>query len=283
MYRRKSKMKKLLALVLAIALGVTGVVGCSPASSTEEQPVELKPITIGASPVPHVEILNVAKEVLAEQGYDLVIKEFLDYVQPNLAVDSGDLDANFFQHMPYLSDFNAKNNTTLVSAGVVHYEPLGLYAGKTKTIAELADGAKIAVPNDTTNEARALLLLETQGIIKIREGAGLTATKIDIVENPKNIEIVEIGAEQLARSLPDVDMAVINGNYAIQAGLNASSDALAKEEKDSAAAKEFANIVAVRAGDESREEIKALMSALQSEKVKKYIEDTYQGAVVPMF
>jgi len=192
------------------------------------------------------------------------------------------LDANFFQHLPYLEDFNVKNNTKLVSAGVVHYEPLGLYPGKIKTLDAIASGATIAIPNDTTNEARALLLLETIGLIKVNPNAGLEATPKDVIENPKNLVFKELEAAQLARSLPDVDLAVINGNYAIEAGLNAGTDAIAKEEKDSLAAQTYANIVAVRAGDEKSEKTLALMKALQSEKVISFIESNYQGAVVPI-
>ncbi|MDR3239363.1 MAG: MetQ/NlpA family ABC transporter substrate-binding protein [Clostridiales bacterium] len=243
---------------------------------------EPKRIVVGATTVPHAEILNAAIELLAAQRITLEIKEFTDYVQPNLTLESGDLDANYFQHQPYLDDFNAENNTNIVPIAKIHYEPLGLYPGKTKSLAELADNAQVAVPNDTTNEARALLLLEVQGLIKVRPEAGLTATKADITENLKNLEIVEIEAAQLPRSLQDVDIAVINGNYAIEAGLNAATDALAKEESNSLAADTFGNVVAVRAGDESREELQALAAALQSDTIKQFINEKYQGAVIPM-
>jgi len=270
-------MKKTLTILLVAVLALSLFAGCAAKT------VEDKTIVIGASPTPHTEILAVVKEVLAEQGYTLEIKEFTDYVQPNLALQSGDLDANYFQHQPYLDDFNAENKTDLVSIASIHYEPLGIYPGKTKSLEELQDGAKVAVPNDTTNEARALLLLEANGLIKLKDGAGVKATKNDIAENPKNLEIVEIEAAQLARSLPDVDIAVINGNYAIDAGLDVATDALATEEKDSLAATTYANIIAVRKGDESREDLQALVAALKSDKVKKFIEDTYKGAVVPVF
>ena len=194
-----------------------------------------------------------------------------------------ELDANYFQHLPYLEDFNVKNNTKLVSAGAIHYEPLGLYPGKIKTLDAVVNGSTIAIPNDTTNEARALLLLQTIGLIKVDPNAGLEATPKDVIENPKNIAFKELEAAQLARSLPDVDLAVINGNYAIEAGLNAGTDAIAKEEKDSLAAQTYANIVAVRAGDEKSPKTLALIKALESEKVKTFIEDTYKGAVVPIF
>jgi len=244
---------------------------------------ELKKIVVGASITPHAEILEVAKGILAAKGYELEIVEYSDYVQPNLALDYGDLDANYFQHQPYLDNFNKERGLDLVSVAKIHYEPFGLYPGKTKKLEDLKDGAQIAVPNDGTNEARALLLLEAQGLIKLAEGVGMDATINDIVENPKNLEIIEIEAAQLARSLQDVDMAVINGNYAIQAGLNVSRDAVAVEAQDSLAAETYANIVAVRKGDENREEIKALVEALMSDEVRDFIESTYEGAVVPKF
>lgn len=271
-------MKKLLSVLLVGAIGLGLFTGCAPAEVSDD-----KTIVVGASPTPHVEILNAAKEVLAEDGYTLLIKEFTDYVQPNLTLESKELDANFFQHLPYLEDFNEKNGTNLVSAGAIHYEPLGLYPGKIKTIDGIVDGTTIAVPNDTTNEARALLLLETIGLIKLDPNAGLAATPKDIVENPKNIVVKELEAAQLARSLQDVGMAVINGNYALQADLNVDTDAIAKEEKDSLAAQTFANIIAVRAGDEKSAKTTALINALKSDKVKTFIEETYQGAVVPIF
>jgi len=269
-------MKKLGSVLLISVLGLALFTGCA-AKGTDD-----KTIVVGASPTPHGEILAVAGEVLKEEGFTLEVKEFTDYVQPNLTLENKELDANFFQHLPYLEDFNVKNNTKLVSAGAVHYEPLGLYPGKIKNLAAIVDGSTIAIPNDTTNEARALLLLETIGLIKVDPKAGLEATPKDIIENPKNLVFKELEAAQLARSLPDVDLAVINGNYAIEAGLNAGTDAIAKEEKDSLAAQTYANIVAVRAGDETSEKTLALMKALQSEKVISFIEDNYQGAVVPM-
>ena len=287
-------MKKLLSVLLTAALTVLLFAGCSQpgtpvispnttpsgSSSPSKEPTK---IVVGASTTPHAEILAVVKEILAEQGYELVVKEFTDYIQPNLTLQSKDLDANYFQHQPYLDNFNTENKTDLVSIASIHYEPFGIYAGKTKSLDTLADGAQVAVPNDTTNEARALLLLEAQGLIKLKADAGLNATIIDIAENPKNLKIIEIEAAQLARSLPDVDIAVINGNFAIQAGLNASTDALVTEDKDSLGGTTFANVVAVRKGDENREDLKALVAALKSDKVKKFIEDKYQGAVVPVF
>ncbi len=287
-------MKKTLTLLLAAALLLATLAGCasapaasSPAASPEASPeaspaTELQKIVIGASPTPHAAMLAVVQTILAEQGYELDIREFTDYVQPNIALQDGLLDANFFQHQPYLDDFNAEKGTDLVSLVAVHYEPLGVYAGKTASLADLKDGAKVAVPNDTTNEARALLLLEANGLIKLKADAGIKATVTDIVENPKNLDIIEVEAAQLPRSLQDVDLAVINGNYAIEAGLNVA-DALAKEEKDSLAATTYANIIAIRRGDENREDLKALAAALQSDEIRKFLEESYQGAVVPMF
>lgn len=243
---------------------------------------ELKEIKVGASPAPHAEILEAAAPVLEKLGYTLKIVEYTDYVQPNLALSTGDLDANYFQHLPYLEQFNEENKTTIASAAAIHYEPFGIYAGKTASLEELADGARIAVPNDATNEARALLLLEAQGLIKLAAGAGLKATKTDIVENPKNLEILEVEAAQVPRSLQDVDVAVINGNYAIEAGLNVS-DALAVEAADSEAAVTYGNIVAVQEGHVNDEAVQALIEALTSSEVAEFIESTYEGAVVPLF
>ncbi|NLZ93508.1 MAG: ABC transporter substrate-binding protein [Firmicutes bacterium] len=271
-------MKKNLVVLLSVLLVGLLLVGCGNGGKKSEGK-----IVIGATPTPHAEILSIAKEVLAEQGYELEIREFTDYPQINQALYSGDLDANYFQHQPYLDNFNTENNADLVSIGAIHYEPLGIYSGKTKTLDNLQKGAVVAVPNDTTNEARALLLLAEQGLIKLDTSAGLNTTINDITENPLELKIEEIAAAQLARSLPDVDIAVINGNYAIQAGLNAASDALAKEEKDSLAATTYANIVAVRKEDENREDLQALLEALKSEKVKQFIEEKYQGAVIPIF
>ncbi|WP_024833200.1 MetQ/NlpA family ABC transporter substrate-binding protein [Ruminiclostridium josui] len=267
--------KKLLALLLTTVFAVSGILsGCGSQS---------KKLVVGASPTPHAEILKEIQSVLKDKGYELEIKEFTDFVQPNLALQDKTLDANYFQHKPYMENFNEENNTQLVSAAEIHYEPLGIYPGKVKSLDAIPEGATIAVPNDTTNEARALLLLETAGLIKVNPDSGLKATVKDITENPKNIKIKELEAAQLARTLPDVDVAVINGNYALQAGFNVATDALAKEESDSVAAKTYANILAIREGDENREDIKALVDALKSEKVKKFIEEKYKGAVVPLF
>ena len=298
-------MKKVLSLLLSVLLVVSVFAGCSsnessdapstdaPASDaapSEDAPSEdaapsqdgadLVSITVGATPTPHAEILNFAKDLLKEKGVDLTVQEFTDYVRPNMALESSELDANFFQHKPYLDNFNEENKTSLVSIGAIHYEPMGIFAGKTAALADLADGAKVSVPNDATNEARALLLLEAQGLIKLNPEAGVQATKNDITENPKNLDIVELEAAQLARSLPDVDISVINGNYAIQAGLSLA-DALATEAADSLSAETYANIIAVRAGDEQREELNALVEVLKGDEVKAFINETYAGAVVP--
>ncbi len=280
--------------LLSLALCLTLFAGCSNSAATTTTTaaagesattaasgaaVTLK---VGATPNPHAEILAQIKDLLAQEGITLEVVEFTDYPLINTALNDGSLDANFFQHKPYLDNYNLENKTELVSVGTVHYEPMGIFAGKTKTLEELKDGATIAVPNDTTNEARALLLLEAEGLIKIKEGAGINATKTDIVENPKNLKIEELAAEQLPRSLPDVDLAVINGNYALQGGLKVT-DALATEASDSLAAETYANVIAVRKGDESRPEIKKLVEALNSDTIRQYIEDTYEGAVVPKF
>ena len=294
-------MKKLLSTVLAGALALSlaacgSTASSSAAASSEAASSEAvsseaaetndlagTTIKVAASPVPHAEILGVAKDILAEQGITLEIIEYTDYVQPNMVTESGEVDANYFQHTPYLDSFNEENGTHLVSVGAIHYEPFGLFAGKTATLDELADGAKIAVPNDTTNEARALQLLAAQGIITLKEGAGLTATKNDIAENPHNVDIVEMEAAQLPRTLADVDFAVINGNYAAEAGLNAATDALAVEDASSEAAQTFANILVVKEGNEDDPAIQALLAALQSEQVKNFIDETYSGAVVAIF
>ena len=282
---RKGKLKKALALALtgAVIIGAFAGCGAKKDSSSDTKKEETKKIVIGASPSPHADILKVAKKELKKEGYELEIKEYSDYVQPNTALESGDLDANYFQHKPYLDDFNKKKKTHLVSAGMIHYEPFGIFPGKTKTLKDLKKGATVAVPNDTTNEARALLLLHDQGLIKLKDGAGLTATKKDIVENKKDLAIKEIEAAQIPRSLKDVDIAVVNGNYALQAGLKVNKDALATEDADSVGAKTYGNIVAVKKGNEKSAAIKALIKALKSDTVKKYINDKYDGAVVPLF
>lgn len=251
----------------------------APAAETE---VESKgTVTVAATSVPHAEILEAAKPLMAAKGWELKVTEFTDYVQPNEVVESGDMDANYFQHITYMESYNEEKGTHLVDAGDIHYEPLGVYPGKQSDLSAITDGAEIAVPNDTTNEARALLLLQEQGLITLSDGAGITATVNDIKENPHNIKFVELAAEQIPRSLPDFDFAVINGNYALEAGLNASTDALATETSDSDAVKKYVNIIAVKEGSENNEGIKALVEVLKSDEIKKFINDTYQGSVVP--
>lgn len=240
-------------------------------------------LKVAASPTPHAEILNAAKDILAEQGIDLEVIEFTEYVQPNLVTESGEVDANYFQHKPHLDGFNVEQGTHLVSVGPVHYEPLGIYPGKSSDLENIADGATIAIPSDTTNEARALQLLATQGLITVRDDAGLTATINDITENPHNIKFEEIEAAQLPRTVQDVDFAVINGNYALAAGFSVKNDALATEDASSEAAQTYANILAVKEGRENDPAIQALYAALTSDKVKDYINSTYDGAVVPIF
>lgn len=238
-------------------------------------------ISIAASPTPHAEILAEAAKVLADQGWELEIIEFEDYVQPNLVVDSGEIDANYFQHIPYLEDFNKENGTHLVNAGGIHYEPFGIYPGTKKDLSELSDKDVIAVPNDTTNEARALLLLQDNGIITLKDGAGLTATVKDIVDNPLNIEIEELEAAQVSRVIGEVAFAVLNGNYALEAGFSVGKDAVAYEKSDSEAAKTYVNVIAVSEGRENEEGIQALVKVLKSDEIKNFINNTYDGAVVP--
>lgn len=239
-------------------------------------------ITVGASPTPHAEILNNIKDDLAAQGYTLNVVEYNDYVTPNEALANGDIDANYFQHKPYLDNYNSEKGTNLVSVGSVHFEPMAIYAGNSSDIANVPEGAKIAVPSDATNEARALDLLAEQGVITLAEGAGLSATTNDIVANPHNVDIIEAEAASLPRELEDCDFAVIDRNYAISAQL--SNDLIvASEDENSDAASTYANIVAVRDGDQDSPKIKALISALQSEKTKDFINSTYDGAIIPLF
>lgn len=270
--------KKISTLALTAILGVSALAGCSNSSSNEDDAVTIK---VGANITPHSEILEQAKPILAKQGINLEIIKIEDSVTPNTGLVEGSLDANFFQHQPYLDDFNAENGTDLVSVGAVHYEPFGIYAGKTKSLDTLPDGATVAVPNNTTNEARALLLLQQEGLLTLKDGVDIKATVNDIVSNPKNLKFKEIAPEQLVKSLPDVDVAVINGNYAMEGGLKVK-DALAVESDQSIAAKTYANILVVRKKDENNEAIKKLIEVLQSEEIRTYIENAYDGAVVPI-
>ncbi|MCI7262326.1 MAG: MetQ/NlpA family ABC transporter substrate-binding protein [Clostridiaceae bacterium] len=245
-------------------------------------PVETKgSIKVAASATPHAEILEQAKPILAKEGWDLEVTVFDDYVQPNLVVESGEFDANYFQHIPYLENFNKEKGTHLVNAGGIHYEPFGIYPGQKSSLEELADGDTIAVPNDTTNEARALLLLQDNGVITLKEGAGLEATVKDIEENPKNIKIQELEAAQVPRVKDEVAFVVLNGNYALQAGFSVAKDSIAYEKSDSEAAKTYVNVIAVKEGNENSDAVKALVEALTSEEIVDYIDKTYDGAVIP--
>ena len=269
-------MKKTIAIVLTVVLCLGLLAGCG--SKTGE-----KTITVAASPTPHAEILKVAKDVLAKDGWDLKITEYSDYVVPNNVVEDGEMDANYFQHVPYLETFNAENNTHLVSVAMVHYEPFGIYPGTKSAIADLTEGDKIAIPNDGSNRARALLLLQQEGIIGLKEGAGMEATVLDITENPLNLNVVEMEAAQIAGVRDSVALAVINGNYALNAGLNAGTDALAVEDAQSISATTYANVLVVKEGNENSEKTQALKKALLSDTVRDFINSNYDGAVVPMF
>lgn len=262
------KFIKLSVLLIALLLTVT-------ACTTEKKDTVIK---VGASITPHAEILEVIRPLVEAKGFTLEIVEFTDYVLPNTNLNEGELDANYFQHVPYLTDFNAENGTKIVSVLAVHFEPLGLYPGKTASVEALADGATIAVPNDATNEARALNLLQALGLITIDPSKAESATILDITSNPKNLVIVELEAAQLARSLPDVDLAVINGNYALEAGI--TSTVLTTEDKASDAALKYANILAVKEGNETSEKTLILIEALSSDEVKQFILDTYYPVVI---
>lgn len=288
-------MKKLISLLLSGVLACSLLTACggnnggtaettAPETNAPAETASLEGTTlkVGATPAPHAEILEIVKDLLAEQGITLEILEYNDYVQPNNAVEDGSLDANYFQHITYMNNFNEEYNTHLVSVADVHYEPFGLYAGKTASLDALADGAQIAVPNDATNEARALLLLEQEGLITLKADAGITATVNDIESNPKNLQIVEMEAAQLPLRLADVDMAVINGNYAIDAGLKVA-DALAVEAADGTAAEAYVNVLTVKEGRENDPAIQALADALKSDAVRDFIDTTYAGAVVAVF
>ena len=267
-------MKKIIAIVLALTLALS-LAACGGAADS-------KTIKVGTAPGPHAEIMEAVADLVAAEGYTLEVVEFSDYVLPNTALDEGEIDANYFQHITYMNSFNDEHGTHLVSVAGIHYEPFGLYAGKCSSLDALADGAQIAVPNDSSNEARALLLLQQEGLITLKDGVGLAATKSDIIDNPHNYEIVEMDAHLLPTTLQDVDMAVINGNYAIDAGLKVS-DAVAVEAADGAAAEAYVNVLTVKEGNEKNAAVQALVKALQSAEVKAFIEETYDGAVVPLF
>ena len=274
-------MKKFGAFLLAGVLAIGTLTGCGSTDKKAEGSTgstDSKVIKVAASATPHAEILEEAKPLLEKEGYDLEVTVFDDYVQPNEVVESGDFDANYFQHIPYLEDFNAQNGTHLVSAGAVHYEPMGLYVNPAKaiTLDSIPDGATIAIPNDTTNESRALGLLEFNGLLKLNAAAGQTATVLDVAENPHKFEFVEVEAAQVPRTLADVDLGVINSNYALQAGTDVVGTPIAYESTDVA----YPNIIAVREGDD-REELKTLVEVLQGDEIVNFINETYKGAVVP--
>ena len=275
----KNSSKGLLTLAAAAVLvaGLLLLSGCGKDKASDD-----KTVRVGASPTPHAEILKAAEPELKKEGYKLKIVEFEDYVKPNQALTDGDIDANYFQHILYLNDYNKKNDTGIEVAAKIHFEPLGLYKGQKDSLEDLAEGDKIAIPNDTTNEARALLLLQDAGVITLREGVGLEATKKDIVSNPKSIEIKEVEAAIIPKTLPDVALGVINGNYALGAKLS-EADRIKAESPDSENVKDYINVLAVDKGKKDSAKIKALVKALQSDAVRKYIEDNYKGSVVPAF
>ena len=267
--------KRIVSVAVAAVLAAGVLAGCGSKGGDGGT------ITVAATEVPHSEILEAAKPILAEKGWDLQVTVFNAYVQPNEGEEAGDFDCNYFQHTPYLDSFNAEKGTHLVNVGEIHYEPLGIYGGTESDLANISDGATIAVPNDTTNEARALLLLQDNGVITLKEGAGMEATKNDIAENPHNVEIIELEAAQVARVIDETSFVVLNGNYALQAGLNAQTDALAYETSDSEAAKTYVNVIVVKEGNEENEGVKALVEVLKSDEISKFINDKYQGSVVP--
>lgn len=276
--KRISKKIKVTALVLALAVSSLALVGCGGSKSADSKVTKIK---VGANITPHSELLEEAKKTLKKENIDLEVVKIEDAVTPNTGVTEGTLDANFFQHQPYLDDYNKENKTDLVSIGAVHYEPFAVYSSKIEDLSDLKKGAKIAVPNNVTNEARALLLLEQEGVLELKEGADIAATKEDIKSNPKNIKFVEIDPSQLVKALPDVDAAVINGNYAIEGGL-AIKDALAVEADTGIAAKTYANIVVTDEAHKNNKALKKLVKVLQSDSIKKFIESKYEGAVVPI-
>jgi len=273
------KKRTIIAFTLAIVLALLMLVACGGNQNADGP----KTLVVGATVVPHSEILEFIQDRMAEEGVTMQIRTFTDFVQPNLATQSGDLDANYFQHVPYMNNFNAANNTEMVPVFAVHFEPLGLYKSRTTSLEDLPDGAIIAIPNDPTNGARALNLLEATGLIRLREGAGVMATSLDVVDNPKNIDIRELEAAQLPHILPDVDMAVINGNFALQAGLEMGRDSVAAEDKDSISAQTYANYIVVKAGNENDERVQTLVRVLNSNEVRNFINEKYQGRVVPVF
>ena len=278
--------KKLLSLALATILTAGLVAGCGSSASSSDQSssqdnTQKKTITVAASQTPHSEILAEAAKILEKQGYELKVTVFDDYVQPNNVVESGEFDANYMEHVPYMEQFNKENGTHIVNAGGIHYEPFGIYPGTKKKLDDLAEGDTIAIPNDTTNEARALLLLQDNGLLTLKDGAGLTATINDIKENPKKLKFQELEAAQVAKVKDEVAFVVLNGNYALEAGYSVSKDSIAYEKADSEAAKTYVNIIGVKEGNENSDGIKALVKVLKSDDIKKFINDKYDGAVIP--
>ncbi|MBA2946321.1 MetQ/NlpA family ABC transporter substrate-binding protein [Streptomyces himalayensis] len=272
---------KITTAVLAAGALTFGLTACGSDSDSGAKADASEPLVVAASPTPHAEILNFVKDNLAkDEGLDLEVKEFTDYVTPNTATEDGSVDANYFQNQPYLDDFNKKNGTHIVPVVTVHLEPLGLYSNKIKSADDLKSGATIAVPNDTVNEARALKLLDANGIITLKDGVGNEATPKDIAKNPKNLQFKELEAAQTPRSLNDVDAAVVNGNYAIEADLKPSEDALVLESADN---NPYGNFLAVKEGNESDPRVKKLAKLLTSDEVKKFIEDKYAGSVIASF
>lgn len=271
--------KKLLSVLLSLTLVTALFAGCGDTKANGD--AELTPVKVAASTTPHAEILAQAKDAMAAKGYDLQVTEFADYVQPNMVVESGEFDANYFQHINYLDSFNDEQKTHLVNAGSIHYEPFGIYPGTESDLAKISEGATIAVPNDTTNEARALLLLEENGLITLKEGVGINATVLDIESNPKKLEILELEAAQISRMTKEVAFVVLNGNYALQAGLNVKDNAVACETSSSEAIQQYVNIIAVKEGNENNEAIKTLVDVLKSDAIVKYINETYDGSVIP--
>ena len=268
--------------ISATVLGESVGSSAEDTTASEEQATENVTITVGANITPHSEILEFAKPLLAEQGITLEVVQLEDSITPNTGVIEGSLDANYFQHVPYLEQFNLENGSDLVSIGAVHYEPFGIYAGQTTDLAELPDGATIAVPNNVTNEARALLLLEQEGLIEVDDAAGINATIADITSNPHDLQFVELAPEQLVSALPDVDVAIINGNYAIEGGLDVH-DALAVEANDGLAAQTYGNIIATSPDKADDPALLALVEVLQGPEVSAFIQETYGGAVVPLY
>jgi D-methionine transport system substrate-binding protein len=277
--KMKTRFTAVLAIILTFAVAML-LTACN-VPTTEASPDALTKLTVGASPAPHAEILEFVKPALAEAGYDLEIIVFTDYVLPNTALQAGELDANYFQHVPYLINFNKENNTDLASAVEIHFEPLGIYAGRSDDLGKVAMGAELGVPADTTNEARALQLLAAQGLITLKEGVGLEATPLDIVDNPRQIKFFESEAALLPRVLKDVDFAIINGNYAIDAAI--TDKILAAESSDSEGAQRFCNVVAVKRGNENTPGVQALIKALTTDATRQFILDKYDGYVVPVF